>query len=62
MRHNNQLLRTANRRRRAVTLWRLRCALQKAGGFKRAELNKIARLVHEHEAQFLEKWNEFFSD
>ena len=36
--------------------------LQKAGGFRRAELNKIARLVYEHETQFLEKWDEFFDD
>ncbi len=35
-------------------------ALERAGGFNRAELNKIARLVHEHRETFLESWHEFF--
>lgn len=37
-------------------------ALQKAGGFRRVELDKIARLVYEHREQLLEKWYEFFGD
>ena len=35
-------------------------ALQKAGGFKRIELNKIARLVNEKREHLLERWHEFF--
>ena len=35
-------------------------ALERAGGFKRAELNTIAKLVHEQRETLLEKWNEFF--
>jgi hypothetical protein len=35
-------------------------ALQHAGGFNRAELNRIARLVMEHQDHLLESWNEFF--
>jgi hypothetical protein len=35
-------------------------ALQKAGGFGRSELNRVARLVVEHREQLLESWDEFF--
>jgi hypothetical protein len=35
--------------------------LQKAGGFRPAELNKIAKLVTENQEHFLERWYEFFS-
>lgn len=35
-------------------------ALEKAGGFGRAELNVIAQLVQEHREALLESWNEFF--
>jgi len=31
-----------------------------AGGFNRAELNAIVKLVHEHRETFLERWYEFF--
>jgi len=34
--------------------------LQNAGGFSRKELNRIARLVEDHQEYFLEKWNELF--
>ena len=37
-------------------------ALQKAGGFSRTELNKIARLVNEKREYLLERWYEFFSN
>ena len=36
--------------------------LQKAGGFSRNELNRIALLVAEHRDRFLESWYEFFGD
>ena len=35
-------------------------ALQQAGGFNRAELNTIGKLVEEHWETFLEGWYEFF--
>ena len=34
--------------------------LERAGGFNRAELSAIAKLVHEHRETFLERWYEFF--
>jgi hypothetical protein len=34
--------------------------LERAGGFNRAELNAVAKLVHEHRTTFLERWYEFF--
>ena len=37
-------------------------ALQKAGGFSRIELNKVARLVNEKQDYLLERWHEFFSN
>jgi hypothetical protein len=35
-------------------------ALQRAGGFSRTELNKIAKLVDENREYLLESWYEFF--
>jgi hypothetical protein len=35
-------------------------ALEGAGGFNRAELNTIAKLVQEHRETLLERWYEFF--
>jgi Domain of unknown function (DUF4160) len=35
-------------------------ALQQAGGFNRAELNTIGRLVQEYREKFLEGWYDFF--
>ena len=35
-------------------------ALQRAGGFSRTDLNKIAKLVNENREFLLERWNEFF--
>jgi len=34
--------------------------LQSAGGFKRIELNKIAKLVNENREYLLERWHDFF--
>jgi Domain of unknown function (DUF4160) len=34
--------------------------LDRAGGFNRAELSAIAKLVHAHRETCLEKWYEFF--
>ena len=37
-------------------------ALERAGGFNRTELSRIAERVLEHREVFLERWNEFFGD
>lgn len=34
--------------------------LEKAGGFKSKELNKIGKIVIKHQDSFLEQWYEFF--
>jgi hypothetical protein len=34
--------------------------LQKAGGFNRTELNRIATIIIEHQEDLLERWHEFF--
>jgi hypothetical protein len=48
------------RERMVAKFWLDPVALQQAGGFNRAELNVIGRLVEEHREKFLEGWNEFF--
>jgi hypothetical protein len=34
--------------------------LQSSGGFSRVEINRIERLVSEHQRELLEAWNEYF--
>jgi len=36
--------------------------LQNSGGFNRTEINRIQRLVEEHEEELLRGWNEYFSE
>jgi hypothetical protein len=36
--------------------------LEQSGGFARAEINRIQRLVGEHREEFQEAWNEFFGN
>jgi hypothetical protein len=45
---------------KVAKFWLDPVVLQKAGGFSRTELNKIARLVDEQREYFLESWHEFF--
>lgn len=40
--------------------WLEPVALQKSGGFRRSELNRIARLVNDNRQVLLEGWYEFF--
>jgi len=40
--------------------WLEPVVLERAGGYSREELNTIAELVQEHQAQLLESWYEFF--
>jgi hypothetical protein len=36
--------------------------LARSGGFGRAELRDIVRIVNEHAEQLLEAWNDYFGD
>ena len=40
--------------------WLEPVALERGGGFRRVELNAIARLVVEHRERLLKSWYEFF--
>ncbi len=50
------------REKKVAKFWLDPITLQKAGGYSRAELNTIARLVIEHQEHLLESWYEFFGD
>ena len=49
------------REKMLAKFWLSPVALERAGGFRPAELNKIADLVVENRDFLLEKWYEFFS-
>jgi hypothetical protein len=49
------------REKMVAKFWLNPVVLQKAGGFGRTELNRIATLVTENQALLLERWYEFFS-
>ena len=51
-----------SRENRVAKFWLDPVALQKAGGFSRHELDRIARLVDEHREQLLESWYDFFGN
>lgn len=48
------------REKMVAKFWLNPIALQKAGGFSRVELNRIAILVNENRDYLLERWYEFF--
>jgi len=48
------------REKKVAKFWLDPVVLQKTGGFKPQELNKIVKLVQEHREEFLERWYEFF--
>src|SRR5437016_9606218 len=48
------------RENKVAKLWLDPVVLERAGGFSRAELNALAKLVQEHRAILLERWYEFF--
>jgi len=48
------------RENKVAKFWLDPVALQKAGGYSRTELSKVARLVNEHREHLLESWYEFF--
>jgi hypothetical protein len=41
-------------------LWLLRVDLAFARGFNRTELRRVRELTFEHQAFFIERWNEYF--
>jgi len=49
------------REKMVAKFWLDPISLQKAGGFGRVELNRIAALVSENRELFLERWYEYFS-
>lgn len=34
--------------------------LQEAGGFNRKEINRIERIIEDHQEQLMDSWNEYF--
>ena len=48
------------RERKVAKLWLDPVVLERTGGFRRVEINKIVKLVQEHRDDLLEKWYEFF--
>lgn len=50
------------REKMVAKFWLEPVALDKAGGFKPHELNKIGELVRVHRELFLERWHEYFGN
>jgi hypothetical protein len=48
------------RENKAAKFWLEPVALERAGGFSRAELNVILKLVDEHREGLVRSWHEFF--
>ena len=46
--------------KKVCKFWLDPVALQKAGGFNRAELSRIAAITIEQQERLLERWHEFF--
>ena len=36
--------------------------MQRGGGLNRAEINRIMRLVEQHQARLMEAWDDYFND
>ena len=49
------------RDRNVVKFWLNPLRLARTGGLPRHEINHIRTIVEDHEAYFLERWNEFFN-
>ena len=48
------------REKMVAKFWLNPVVLEKAGGFSRSELNRLATLVNENRDYLLERWYEFF--
>jgi hypothetical protein len=46
--------------KKVAKFWLDPITLQKAGGFSRTELNRIAVIISENQEHLLERWHEFF--
>ena len=47
---------------RVAKFWLAPVRLQRSGGMRRREIRRLARMIEEHEAEFLEAWHEYFDD
>jgi hypothetical protein len=47
---------------KVAKFWLDPVVLQKAGGFSRTELHRIAELINENQEFLLEQWHEFFGN
>ena len=52
----------AERDESVAKFWLHPVRLARSGGFGRAEVRSIGRLVGEHQAELLEAWNDYFGD
>ncbi|RPH77001.1 MAG: DUF4160 domain-containing protein [Nitrospiraceae bacterium] len=43
-----------------VRFWLDPIRLQRSGGFTRAELSRIHKIIRDHHLQLMEAWNEYF--
>ncbi len=50
------------REKMVAKFWLNPVRLERAGGFSRTELNRIAQLVIENQGLILERWNEHFGN
>lgn len=48
------------REKMVAKIWLDPVVLERAGGFRRVEINRIMKLVKAHRQRLLEKWHEFF--
>ncbi|WP_076798205.1 DUF4160 domain-containing protein [Chloroflexus islandicus] len=48
------------RERLVAKFWLDPVQLEKSGGFKAQELNRIGKLVQQHQTYLLERWHEYF--
>ncbi|MBE9112270.1 DUF4160 domain-containing protein [Nodosilinea sp. LEGE 07298] len=46
---------------RTESLWLSPVRIQNNKGFNRTEINRIQKLVEEHQEQLVEGWNDFFN-
>ena len=50
------------REKMVAKFWLDPVSLERAGGFRSHELNRIGRLVQDHQVVLLERWHEYFGD
>jgi len=50
------------REKMVAKIWLDPVTLERAGGFKPQELNKLLKLTHEHRDFLVEKWHEHFGN